>query len=249
MWTDSSGNTLGDYPHPTLAVDVALLTVIWEGRRGQLAVLLHQPDGGFAAGQWCLPGVMVGMQELLADAARRALRDKGGVTGASPGQLQVFDALERDTRGRVVSVAHADVVPAHRLELAAPRILAPVVGTRPQLPGRQRRLPFDHNAIVDSAVAWVRSAYQRRADPSRLLGAEFTLSDLQRVHEAVLGTELVKDTFRRTFSDFLTPTGSERTGAVGRPAAVYRHMTRDERHAHRARKVQCSPATRRSRAD
>ena len=30
----------------------------------------------FAAGQWCLPGVMVHMDELLVDAARRALRDK-----------------------------------------------------------------------------------------------------------------------------------------------------------------------------
>jgi len=249
MWTNSSGKTLADYPHPTLAVDVALLTVLWEGRRGRLAVLLHQPEDGFAAGQWCLPGVMVGIQELLADAARRALRDKGGVTGAHPRQLQVFDALDRDERGRVISVAHADVVPPHRLELAGPRILAPVIGSRPQLPGRQRRLPFDHNAIVDAAVLWVRSAYQRKADPARLLGTEFTLSDLQRVHEAVRGTELVKDTFRRTFSEYLTPTGAERTGTVGRPAALYRHMTRDERHAHRARQEQRRTATRRSRAD
>src|SRR4051812_40508575 len=145
MWTDSSGRALDEYPHPTLAVDVALLTVVWEGRRGQLAVLLHQPEAGFAAGQWCLPGVMVRMEELLVDAARRALRDKGGVSSAHPRQLQVFDALDRDERGRVVSVAHADVVPARRLEITGPRILAPVVGRRPELPGRQRRLPYDHN--------------------------------------------------------------------------------------------------------
>lgn len=124
-----------------------------------------------------------------------------------------------------------------------------MIGTRPQLPGRQRRLPFDHNAIVDAAIDWARRSYQRKADPYRLLGTEFTLSDLQRVHQAVLGTELVKDTFRRTFSEYLIPTGAERTGSVGRPAAVYRHMTRDERHAHRARQEQRRTATQRSRAD
>lgn len=65
----------------------------------------------------------------------------------------------------------------------------------------------------------------------------------------MLGTELVKDTFRRTFSEYLTPTGAERTGTVGRPAAVYRHMTRDERHAHRAPQEQRRTTTRRSRSD
>jgi len=247
MWTDGSGKTLSDHPHPTLAVDVALLSVVWDGRHGQLAVLLHQPEGGFAAGQWCLPGVMVGPDELLSDAASRALRDKGGVHGARPRQLVVFDALDRDERGRVVSVAHAELVAEQRLKVTGVRILAPVSGARPQLPGRQRRLPYDHDAIVEAAVGWFRAAYQRRADPSRLLGSEFTLSDLQRVHEAVLGHDLVKDTFRRTFSELLVPTGSERTGNVGRPAAVYRHMTRDERHAHHSRQEQRRATARRER--
>lgn len=246
MWRDDSGKTLEEYRHPNLAVDVALLTVVWEGRRGQLAVLLHQPQTGFAAGQWCLPGVMVGIEELLADAAARALHDKGGVEGARPRQLQVFDALDRDERGRVVSVAHADVLPEHRLKLTGPRILAPLRASRLELPGRQRRLPYDHDAIVESAAAWVQSRYERRADPFRLLGAEFTLYDLQKVHEAVHGAALPKDTFRRTFSEYLKPTGAERSGTVGRPAAVYRHMTREERRAHRAELEHRRAASRRS---
>ena len=229
MWKDPTGKSLADYPHPTLAVDVALLTVVGEGRPGQLAVLLHQPDAGFAAGQWCLPGVMVGLDERLADAAQRALRDKGGVSGATARQLHVFDEPDRDARGRVVTVAHAAVAPSARLQLTGPRILAPITGTRPQLPGRRRRLPYDHDAIVAAAVSWMRSRYQRRPDPSHLLGPEFTLSDLQRLHEAVLGVPLVKDTFRRTVTPYLVPTGSERTGTVGRPAALYRHLRRDER--------------------
>lgn len=246
MWKDEHGKTLEQYRHPSLAVDVALLTVIWADRRGQLAVLLHQPESGFAAGQWCLPGVMVGIDELLAAAAARALHVKGGVDGARPRQLQVFDALDRDERGRVVSVAHADVLPERRLQLTGPRILAPLRGARVQLPGGQRRLPYDHDAIVASAGAWVRSRYERRADPFHLLGTEFTLSDLQKVHEAVHGLALPKDTFRRTFSEYLVPTGAERTGAVGRPAAVYRHMTREERRAHRAQRELRRGATRRS---
>lgn len=66
------------------------------------------------------------------------------------------------------------------------------------------------------------------------------------MHEAVHGVALPKDTFRRTFSEYLVPTGAERTGTVGRPAAVYRHMTREERRAQRAQRELRRGATRRS---
>jgi 8-oxo-dGTP diphosphatase len=247
MWRDSSGRTLSEYPHPSVAVDVALLTVVWAERRGTLSVLLHRPEGGFAAGQWCLPGVMVQMRELLSDAALRALRDKGGVTGDAPRQLKVFDALDRDERGRVLSVAHVDVVTEVRPVESESRVLAPISADRAQPPGRQRRLPYDHDVIVSEAVAWARSAYGRRADPFHLLGKEFTLSDLQKVHEAVAGVAFVKDTFRRAFSEYLVPTGGERTGTVGRPAALYRHMTRVERHEHRRQREERRALGRRGR--
>lgn len=247
MWRDSSGRTLSEYPHPSVAVDVALLTVVWMERRGTLSVLLHKPEAGFAADQWCLPGVMVQMEELLSDAAVRALRDKGGVTGAAPRQLKAFDAPDRDERGRVLSVAHVDVVPEVRLAESECRVLAPISGDRAQPPGRQRRLPYDHDLIVSDAVAWARSAYGRRADPFRLLGQEFTLSDLQEVHEAVAGVAFVKDTFRRAFSGYLVPTGGERTGAVGRPAALYRHMTQVERREHRRQREERRALGRRGR--
>ncbi len=230
MWRDASRKSLADYPHPSVAVDVALLTVTWHGRAGQLAVVLHKPEAGFAAGQWCLPGTFVREDELLAEAALRALRDKVGVSGQHPRQLKVFDALDRDERGRVLSVAHVDVVPEVSLSLSGIAwTLAPIHGKRARPPGGQRRLPFDHDLIVAEAATWLRSRYSGLADPFRLLGRQFTLSDLQRVHEAVAGEPLVKDTFRRSFSKHLVPTGDERIGTVGRPAAVYRHMTSAER--------------------
>jgi len=165
MWTDSSGRALSDYPRPSVAVDVALLTVTWTGRAGQLAVLLHQPAGGFTAGSWGLPGTFVRQDELLADAALRALRDKVGVTGQAPQQLRVFDALDRDERGRVLSVAHLDVVPERALApTGSSWTLAPITAGQVRVRG-QRSLPYDHDRIVTEAVSWVRSAYSQHPDP------------------------------------------------------------------------------------
>jgi 8-oxo-dGTP diphosphatase len=57
-----------------------------------------------------------------------------------------------------------------------------------------------------------------------LLGDSFTLLELQRVHEAVLGRPLNKDSFRRRMlaSGLLEPTGQSETGVGHRPASLYR---------------------------
>lgn len=217
VWTDSSGKALADYPRPSLAVDVALLTVV----DGGLAVLLHKADEGFAAGKWALPGTFVREDERLSDAALRVLRERCGVAGESPRQLRVFDALDRDERGRVVSVAHVDLVPVRGLEAAQ---LAPIVGEHVVIPGRQQRLPFDHDEIVVEAVHWARAAYTERPDPCGLLGDEFTLYQLRKLHEAVLGggETPAKDTFRRRMEGLVEATGRMSSGSVGKPARLFR---------------------------
>jgi ADP-ribose pyrophosphatase YjhB (NUDIX family) len=209
IWRDASGRTLDDYPRPSVAVDVALLTV----RDGRLEVLVHERVTGFEAGRRSLPGTFVHVDELLADAALRALHDKVGVTGEQPEQLGVFDDPARDDRGRVLSVAHADLVPLERLGVADTMVPAHDPGD----------LSFDHAAIARRAVEWARDLYRDRPDPRGLAGSEFTLFELQRVHEAVLGERLQKDTFRRRMLGSLRETGASSSGSVGKPARLFTH--------------------------
>jgi ADP-ribose pyrophosphatase YjhB (NUDIX family) len=214
VWRDEAGKALADWPRPSVAVDVALLTV----RDGRLAVLAPRRTG-HAPGRWSLPGTFLRERERLAEAALRALRDEAGVTGERPEQLGVFDDPGRDDRGRVLSVAHVDLVPAHRLP---PDLLVPVVDGRARPPDGSG-LAFDHDAIVQRAVAWARALYRDRPDPRRLLAADaFTLLELQRVHEAVLGAPVQKDTFRRRVLPGLVQAPGRNRGAVGRPARLFR---------------------------
>jgi hypothetical protein len=90
------------------------------------------------------------------------------------------------------------------------------------LPNRQKRLPFDHESIVRLAVDDLRRRYRERPDPARFLPEPFTLLQLRRVHEAVLGHRLQKDTFRRMVAPFLHSMGAVARGDVGRPAVLYR---------------------------
>lgn len=189
-----------------MAVDAAVLTV---AESGELAVLLLPPAGDVPAR---LPGTFLHEGEELADAVLRALREKAGIRGLAPRQLHVFDALDRDDRGRVLSVAHVDVVRAATLPPDA--IVVPVSA----LPA----LAFDHAQIVAFAVADVRAQYCEKPDPGALLEEPFTLSRLRAVHAAVLGEDLLPDTFRRSMLPHLTPTGELERAGRGRPAELYR---------------------------
>lgn len=101
-------------------------------------------------------------------------------------------------------------------ELYRPR---PVV----RLPDGQAHLPFDQDQIVRLALERLRASHAGHPDPERLLGEPFTLRALRRLHEAVSGEPLQKDTFRRQVRDHLVELDEYAQGAVGRPARLYRH--------------------------
>lgn len=219
-WRDEDGRALADHPRPSVAVDVALLTL---DDRGELAVVVHERPGTHQHGRWALPGTFLHEGERLRDAALRAMRDKVGVHGRAPEQLAVFDDPDRDERGRVLSVAHVDLVPTTRLA-GMTGLLAGVHDGAVVLRGERVPLAFDHDAVVRRAVTRVRATYREQPDPAGLAGDEFTLLELQQVHAAVLGEPLVKDTFRRRMIDGLAGTGGVRAGTVGKPARLYRRV-------------------------
>ena len=65
----------------------------------------------------------------------------------------------------------------------------------------QDRLAFDHDFLLDAALARLRGKVRQGALPLHLLPPKFTLTDLQRACEAVLGTRLDKGAFRRLIKD------------------------------------------------
>ena len=179
--------------------------------------------GGRFPGQdpWALPGTFLHAGERLADAVLRSLRDKAGIEGLSPEQLQVFDDPDRDFRGWVLSVGHMDVVPERALApaLAGPKRvkLVPVADV---IDGAEP-LPFDHDVIVREAVQRLRSEYAVGADPRRLLPSPFTLRQLEDLHRAIDPATEAKDTFRRRVIGNLEATGDLSSGTVGKPARLF----------------------------
>lgn len=206
-WRNTSGKTLRDYPRPSLAVDVAVLTVV-DARLHVLVV--ESPHDGLA-----LPGTFVHPDERTHDAAERALRTKAGVEDVQMHQLAIFDEPTRDYRGWVMSMAYGTALARDRLPGNA--VLVGVTGGEPD-----QSLAWDHERMVRLAVADLRARYADEVDPDNLIGHQFTVLELRHLYEAVYENPLPKDTFRRQVSDGLDSTGKVSSSAGGRPAELYR---------------------------
>ncbi len=203
-----------EHAQPIVTIDVVILTLKDEA----LHVALAQRENAPHAGTWTLPGGWVHTDEDedgLA-AAQRILKAKAGLKSPYLEQLKTFAGRHRDNRGWSVSIAHYALVPFETGRSGH-------VEWRPV--NAIRTLPFDHAEILRTAVERVRSKTAWSSLPVHLMPATFTLSELQRVYEQVLGSELDKRTFRRRIEelDLVEPApGAKSAGAAHRPAQAYR---------------------------
>lgn len=223
----------GAFDHPSVAVDVAVLTIV----DGQLAAILVRREEHPDKGKWALPGGFVRIDESLDAAAERVLREKAGQSGIFLEQLYTFGAPARDPRTRVIAVAYYALVPQEalrplpedenvgfgRLHIAWPGETGGPAEAHDQH-GARLALAFDHGDMLGLAVLRLRGKLNYAPVAYQLLPETFTLRALQDVHEAILGRAVNKDSFRRRLlaTGDLKATG-EREESVGhRPAELYR---------------------------
>ncbi|MCP1575077.1 NUDIX hydrolase [Herbaspirillum rubrisubalbicans] len=198
-------------------VDVALLTLAADGLEVALLKREHAPFKGVTA----LPGGYIHTQADAdaRDAARRVLLDKTGIAAPYLEQLATFSGAARDPRGWSVSIAYYALVPAATIAQAERSQV------RLYSVDRLPPLPFDHSTIIDTAVSRLRSKSQYSSLPCHLLGEAFTLPQLQRVYEILLGETINKVSFRRKMSemDMLDAVdGQFDSSGAHRPAQLYR---------------------------
>jgi 8-oxo-dGTP diphosphatase len=195
-----------------VTVDVSMFSVDPDG---QLRILLPPRIGEPFMGIPALPGVYINTTDPdAAAAAGRALTLKAGVTSPYLEQLATFSGPARDPRGWSVSIAYYALVPWQVIGDAASQMVG--VATIP-------RLPFDHNEIVSTALARLRSKSAYSELPLHLMPPKFTLAALQEVYESVMGEEIGRTLFRKRMieSGLIIETGESSKGGAHRPAALY----------------------------
>ena len=198
-----------------VTVDIVLFTI----RDRQLHLLLIRRLARPYENRYALPGGFVREEESLDAAATRELRVETGVEKVYLEQLYTFGEPKRDPRGRVITVAYYALAPDTQVLRAGTDASDAAWFPIADLPA----LAFDHRKIVEYAHQRIRNKLDYTNVGFELLPDKFTLTELQLVHEAILGENLDKRNFRRKIiqKGIVKPTKEwQRTGR--KPAQFYR---------------------------
>ena len=213
---EAQATTLACYETPLVTVDIVLFTVI----QNRLKVLLIQRRQPPFEHMWAIPGGFIHTGETLEQAASRRLFEETTAENIYLEQLGSFGDPDRDPRARVITVAYYALISAEKLHLEA-HANAEDVGwfNVNELP----ELAFDHREIVEKALQKLRYHLEDSSVAFQLLPEKFTLTELQRVYELILGKTLDKRNFRKKIlaSDVLKDIGETKMEGYHRPAQLY----------------------------
>jgi ADP-ribose pyrophosphatase YjhB (NUDIX family) len=174
----------------TISVD----NLIFGCRDGVLEVCLIQHASGPAEGRWGLPGDWIKDGESLADAAIRTLRSRIGINDIFLEQLHTFSALDRYPGKRVITTAYYALVRPEDYETVAG---AHELDARWFAVNEVPELMYDHQEILTRGINRLRQKVKLEPIGFNLLPTKFTLTELQKIYEAVLDIKLNKPNFRR----------------------------------------------------
>lgn len=180
----------------------------WEDwRKGRPAILENviEPrlkEWAARPSQRVSPGHPVGRKERV--------RICFGFDGAAWDEEKVLDRYELLYEAGLADEAARDGREAPNSWNARPRLGTP--------------MRWDHRRILATAIGRVRAKIKYRPVIFELMPEEFTLFELQRTVEAILGPHLHKQNFRRLVegAGLVEPTGEVKMRTGGRPAKLYR---------------------------
>lgn len=172
---------------------VAVDCIIFGFDGTQLQALLIKRGFEPEKGKWSLMGGFVDKKESADEAASRVLYQLTGMKNIYMEQLYAFTDVDRDTAGRVISIAYFALINiadySQQLQSEHEAKWYPLSKIPP--------LVFDHKKMVTKAKQLLRQKVAHHPIGFELLPTKFTLPQLQSLYEAIYETPLDKRNFTK----------------------------------------------------
>ena len=210
----------GEYSKVWLSVDC----IIFGFDEGKLKILIGKRKMDPGRGEWSLYGGFVASDESVDNAATRTLYELTGLRNLYMRQVGAFGNVDRDPGERVVSIAYYALINVKDYDnelLLEHGVEWMDINEIPQLYS-------DHNEMVNKARKMMQQKLANEPVGFRLLPSLFTLTQLQKLYEAVNGEELDKRNFRKRIKemDYIEKTELIDKTSSKRGAHLYRFNKR-----------------------
>jgi len=211
---------------PTLSIDCVIFS-FHENTLQVLTIKMKDQD------LWGLPGGYVLKEENVDDAAIRILKDRTGTKNIYLQQFYTFGNLKRSEsafekyddhlwyKQRFVSIGYYALAEHSKVNLIVDQYsLACEWKSIDDLP----EFMMDHRNIFDKALLTLREQLNNHPIGYNLLPEKFTMPELQKLYEAILGKKLNRGNFYRKILryDILTKLDESRKGGAHKAPDLYR---------------------------
>ena len=189
-------NVAYEYPRAALTTDCVVFG--FDGEK--LNILLVQRGVDPFKNSWALPGGFIKMDETTEECAARELEEETGISGVFMRQIKTFSTLNRDPRGRVITIAYYALMNPHHFSRVSVRGGDDVTdaGWFPvENVLADTSLAFDHHEIIETAIEKLRQEIRHYPIAFELLDTYFTIKQLQTVYESILSKKFDRGNFHK----------------------------------------------------
>ena len=199
---------------------VSVDCIVFGFDEGKLKLLIGRRQMDPGRGEWSLYGGFVREDEGLEEAAHRTLQELTGLKKMYLKQVGAFGAIDRDPGERVITVAYCALINVKDYDSRLLEEHQVKWVSLDEMP----TLYSDHSEMVRKALNLLRRRIATEPLSFNLLPDLFTLTQLQKVYEAILGSEIDKRNFRKRIKafDFIEKTELIDKLTSKRGAALYR---------------------------
>lgn len=197
-----------EYPRPALTADAMVLTFNGKG----LEILLIQRGIEPYKGSWALPGGFMKMDETIEQCTARELEEETSLKDVYLQQFGCFSTVNRDPRGRVVTVASYALVRKSEVRGGDDAMDARwfEIDNLPEL-------AFDHHIIIEKGLERLREDIHFRPVGFQMLEETFTMTELQHIYEAILNRSFDRRNFaKKMLTTQIVEDAAKEQGNVGK---------------------------------
>jgi len=176
---------------------VSVDCIIFGFDEGKLKILIGRRKYAPGRGEWSLYGGFVAAAESVDEAANRVLQELTGMCNIYMKQVGAFGNVDRDPGARVVSVAYYALINVNDYD----EKLRVEHGVEWVAVDNMPDMYSDHHQMINLARKLMQDKLKTEPAGFNLLPPLFTLTQLQRLYEAVYDEELDKRNFRKRVKD------------------------------------------------
>lgn len=203
-------------------IGIHAITTIFTVDHGDFKVLLIKRKNNPFKNMWALVGGAMYNDEKVIDAAKREIKEKTSLDNVELKRIQIFDDIDRSPLQRMICFSYICTV-----DIEKANILTETAKTSDARWFRLDEIPaelaYDHKEILNFTIEKMKKLIMTSSILKQLYPNGFTIPEIQKVYETVLGRELDRRNFRKKLlsTGLIKDTEKTQNFAGKKPAKLY----------------------------